>query len=93
MRVLSLLVLSAGLLVGCTNSRFDRYGRDYPDSARVESRGGQDRYVICHKGTKTMTLPESAVRAHLNHDDRFGSCDRRDRDRRDDRRGRGRGRN
>ena len=101
MRALFLLVLSAGLMVGCTNSRYDRYdrtGRAYPASARVDSRGGQARYVVCHKGKQTKTLPESAVRGHLNHGDRFGSCRRRgdDRragrradDRRDDRRARG----
>jgi len=94
MRALFLLVLSTGLMVGCTTSRYDRYGRSYPASARVDQRGGQDRYAVCHKGRNTLTLPQSAVRAHLNHGDRFGRCsssrrraDRRDRrdDRRDDR--------
>ena len=78
MRSLALLALSAGLLVGCTSSR-DYRDRAYPASARVEG-SGQDRYVVCHKGKKTQTLPRSAVRAHLDHGDRFGSCDRRDRD-------------
>ena len=107
MRAVFLLALSAGLMAGCTNSRYDRYdrtGRSYPASARVESRGGQDRYQVCHKGKQTKTLPRSAVRAHLDHGDRFGSCrrndrradrerDRRDDRRRDDRKRRGRGRN
>ena len=95
MRAVLLVALSTGLMVGCTNSRYDRSGRSYPASARVDSRGGQDRYVVCHKGKKTKTLPRSAVRAHLDHGDRFGSCRRSDRrdDRRDDRRRRGRGRN
>ena len=88
MRSLFLLVLCAGFAVGCTNTRYDRYdrsSRSYPASARVDSRGGQDRYVICHKGKNTRTLPAPAVRAHLNHGDRFGSCSRRDRDRYEDR--------
>lgn len=107
MRAFLLVVLSAGLAVGCTSSRYDRYGRSYPASARAGSQGGQERYVICHKDRNTLTLPQSAVRAHLRHGDDFGACrrgdrrddryDRRDRrdDRRDDRRGgrRGRGRN
>ena len=110
MRAAFLVVLMTGLTVGCTSSRYDRYdrsGRAYPASARVESRGGQTRYVICHKNKNTRTLPESAVRAHLDHGDRFGACGRngrRDRDARgrdddrDDRkdrrqrRGRGNGR-
>ncbi len=90
MRSLCFLVLGAGLLVGCSSSRYDRQSRSYPASARVESDGGQNRYVVCHKGKNTRTLPEPAVRAHLNHGDRFGSCDRDRRrdDRREDRRNR-----
>ena len=95
MRALLLVCLSAGLAVGCSSSRYDRYGRSYPASARVDSRGGdgQDRYVVCHKGKNTLTLPQSAVRAHLRHGDDFGSCRRNDRrndrhGRRDDDRGR-----
>lgn len=86
MRALLLLFLSAGLTVGCATSRYDRA---YPASARVDSRdGGQERYVICHKGRNTRTLPAPAVEAHLNHGDRFGEC-RRDQGRR----GNGNGRN
>lgn len=105
MRPVALLFLFATLTVGCSSTRYDRSDRSrrsYPASARVESRGGQDRYVICHKGKNTRTLPESAVRAHLNHGDEFGSCSRNDRDNRNrgdrnrdrrGRRGRGNGRN
>ena len=91
MRALLLVFLTAGLAVGCANSRYDRSGRSYPASARVDRQGGQDRYVICHKGD-TKTLPQPAVRAHLNHGDRFGSCRGRGGRDRDDDRGRGRGR-
>lgn len=82
MRVLGLLILTAALAAGCTSSN-----RAYPASARVDGQGGQDRYRICHRGN-TLTLPESAVRAHLRHGDRFGAC----RSRRSGN-GRGRGRN
>jgi len=88
MRAFLLLFLSAGLAVGCTSSRYDRYGRSYPASARAGGQGGQERYVVCHKNRNTLTLPAPAVRAHLNHGDDFGSCNRRGRnDRRVDRRG------
>ena len=89
MRSLLLVFLSAGMLVGCSSNRYDRYGRAYPASARVDGGNGQDRYVICHKGKNTRTLPASAVEAHLNHGDRFGAC-RGDRDRRGNRDSRGR---
>ncbi len=85
MRYLSLLVLSTGLLVGCSSTR---YGNSSPASARASSNGnGQTRYTICHKGRATRTLPESAVQAHLDHGDRFGEC----RGRRNNGNGRGRG--
>lgn len=87
MRALSLVVLSAGLLAGCSSTR---YGQSYPASARVDNGGGQARYVICHKGRSTRTLPASAVDAHLDHGDRFGAC-RGDRGRRGNGNGRGRG--
>lgn len=37
------------------------------------ARSGHD-VVICHKGKKTMTLPQEAVGAHLDHGDRRGPC-------------------
>jgi len=30
--------------------------------------------VVCHKGKKTMELPEEAVEAHLGHGDHLGPC-------------------
>lgn len=33
-----------------------------------------DRIMLCHKGKKTLDLPSSAVQAHLDHGDRYGSC-------------------
>lgn len=38
-----------------------------------KSAGGGD-VVVCHKGKKTMTLPQQAVGAHLDHGDRRGPC-------------------
>ncbi len=36
--------------------------------------GGSGSALICHKGKKTMELPDSAVGAHLDHGDRRGAC-------------------
>jgi hypothetical protein len=99
-RLLSLLTLGAVLLTGCAtldrydrndrNDRYERGPRSYPRSARVESRGGEPYYRMCHNDRDTRTVRERDVRSHLRHGDDFGACrdDRyRDRDR-DDRRGR-----
>jgi hypothetical protein len=44
-------------------------------SPRDEVRGaGQDKDPVCHKGKKTLTLPEPAVEAHLRHGDTSGPC-------------------
>ena len=96
MRPLSLIALGAVLLAGCSSSILDRYerSRGYPASARVDTRGGEDYYRICHDGRDTRTVRERDVRRHLDHGDRFGACasrrdDRNDRrTRRDDRRDR-----
>lgn len=99
-RSLSLLIVLLIGLAGCStldrpSDRYaDRYRstRSYPSSAKTRE-GGQDRYRMCHNG-RTATYPTPAVRAHLNHGDRFGACSRREDDRGhgdDRRRGRGRG--
>jgi hypothetical protein len=36
--------------------------------------GGQGEVLVCHKGKKTLSLPASAVDAHLGHGDRRGAC-------------------
>jgi hypothetical protein len=36
--------------------------------------GNADKVLVCHKGKKTLTLPESAVDAHLGHGDHRGPC-------------------
>ena len=37
-----------------------------------KSSGGSS--LVCHKGKKTLDLPDSAVDAHLQHGDRLGPC-------------------
>ena len=37
-------------------------------------KAGGETTVVCHKGKKTMTLPQEAVRAHLDHGDHLGPC-------------------
>ena len=33
-----------------------------------------EKQYVCHQGTKTMRLPDDAIRSHLNHGDRLGRC-------------------
>jgi hypothetical protein len=43
----------------------------------VDGRGGKaggDTALVCHKGKKTLELPQEAVQAHLNHGDSLGPC-------------------
>lgn len=42
--------------------------------AGTGGKAGGDTAVVCHKGTKTMELPQEAVQAHLNHGDHPGPC-------------------
>ena len=37
-------------------------------------KGGGDTVVVCHKGKKTLELPQDAAQAHLGHGDRRGPC-------------------
>jgi len=37
-------------------------------------KAGGDTVVVCHKGKKTLELPRSAAKAHLDHGDRPGPC-------------------
>ncbi len=39
----------------------------------VTGKGGNSN-LVCHKGKQTLELPESAVRAHINHGDYLGQC-------------------
>jgi hypothetical protein len=43
----------------------------------VEDRSGKAAgggTLVCHKGKKTLDLPQPAVQAHLDHGDRLGPC-------------------
>ena len=33
-----------------------------------------DKVTLCHKGTDTLSIAQSAVRAHTNHGDTLGAC-------------------
>ncbi len=57
-------LLLIALTSACAVVPFEGYG----------SKAGGGTAVICHKGKKTMELPEEAVSAHLNHGDRRGGC-------------------
>lgn len=37
-------------------------------------KAGGGTALLCHKGKKTMELPQDAVQAHLDHGDRLGPC-------------------
>lgn len=94
-RLLSLAVLGASLLAGCSSGSYrpgsyDRAGRTADRTAgrtadraypasARTSENGQSRYVLCHNG-RTQTFPVAAVEAHVGHGDRFGACARDDRD-------------
>jgi hypothetical protein len=35
---------------------------------------GHHKVAVCHKGRRTLWLPQPAVRAHLRHGDTLGVC-------------------
>ncbi|MFA5940497.1 MAG: hypothetical protein WC809_14155 [Sinimarinibacterium sp.] len=37
-------------------------------------KAGGGTVLLCHKGKKTMELPQEAARAHLDHGDHYGPC-------------------
>jgi hypothetical protein len=40
----------------------------------TSGKAGGGSTLVCQKGKKTLSLPQDAVQAHLNHGDRLGSC-------------------
>lgn len=71
-RILAVATLTL-LLGACSIHTTDRYVRD-GDRNRDASSSAQNHELICHKGKKTMSLPSSAISAHLGHGDRRGRC-------------------
>jgi hypothetical protein len=61
---LLLTVLLAALVCGCVIVPVD--GKS--------GKAGGGTTLVCHKGKKTLELPQDAVRAHLNHGDYLGPC-------------------
>ena len=50
-----------------------------PSSAQYQYGSGGTQYgrhkvAVCHKGRRTLWLPQPAVRAHLRHGDSLGAC-------------------
>jgi hypothetical protein len=50
-----------------------------PSSAQYQYSSGGKQYghhkvAVCHKGHRTLWLPQPAVRAHLHHGDKAGVC-------------------
>ena len=66
---LTLFVAACGTY-GTNDRYYERDGsRVYGASAPV-----QGHELVCHKGKKTMSLPASAIQAHLGHGDHRGPC-------------------
>jgi hypothetical protein len=67
----ALLVLLAG---GCVVHERDTYRGNGQSYGAAPIGGTADHQLVCHKGKKTLSLPPSAVDAHLGHGDRRGPC-------------------
>ena len=63
MKRLIMLILPILLVSGCVVVP--------PKSGSVAA---PDTTSVCHKGKKTLQLPQSAVKAHLDHGDKLGPC-------------------
>ena len=59
---LIMLILPVLIVSGCVP--VDRWG----------GKAGGDAALVCHKGKKTLELPQKAVQAHLDHGDSLGPC-------------------
>ena len=47
------------------------------DESGNESNGGEEKVLVCHKPNKnphTLSIPKSALPAHLGHGDKLGAC-------------------
>jgi hypothetical protein len=62
-----------------TRTADGRAAYGYPASARVgNATGARASYRLCHNERSSMVVRAPAVRAHLNHGDSFGTCNRHD---------------
>jgi hypothetical protein len=69
---LALLVVLVG---GCgTFTTTDRYHARDGNRVYGANEPAQGHELVCHKGKKTLSLPASAVQAHLGHGDHRGPC-------------------
>ena len=66
----TLAIAAIFLFAAACSSHHTRYGNE-PYRAGAPTQGEQ---LVCHKGKKTLSLPASAVEAHLGHGDRRGPC-------------------
>ena len=48
---------------------------DRSDDEDDEDNNGREKIKLCHKGTETIIISESALFAHLKHGDDVGSCE------------------
>ncbi|MDP9139512.1 MAG: hypothetical protein M3O62_01805 [Pseudomonadota bacterium] len=46
----------------------------FPVESHSGKKGGSGSALICHKGKKTMELPQEAANGHIKHGDRYGPC-------------------
>ncbi|MBW8310892.1 MAG: hypothetical protein K0M64_02550 [Rhizobium sp.] len=70
LKVTTSLLLTLGLAACGTFS--DGYG--YRNSKSAGMAGNDGTVAVCHKGKKTLYLPREAVKAHIDHGDRYGRC-------------------
>lgn len=64
---LALIVVSSLLTGACVFVPVDT-------GAGGKAGGSGGTVTLCHKGKKTMELPQSAAQAHLDHGDSLGPC-------------------
>jgi hypothetical protein len=56
------------------NSYLNQGATSGPCSGTPGENPDEEEITICHKGRKTLTLPKSAIQAHLDHGDTLGKC-------------------
>jgi hypothetical protein len=80
--VVAVLALAGVSLAGNGKGHKGHHHGDKPkssSSAQYQYGSGGKQYghhkvAVCHKGRRTLWLPQPAVRAHLRHGDKLGVC-------------------